>query len=79
MGNVNTTDPDAENYMDPATITFFKVYQGMMHIIPFVMTVINLAITDMNLNIDHWWIVSLVLFPGYALFNYMGSMGALGE
>jgi len=51
----------------------------MMHIIPFLMTVINLAITDMNLNIDHWWIVSLVLFPGYALFNYMGSMGALGE
>lgn len=42
------------------------------------MTVINIAITDMNLLISDWWIVSLVFFPGYTIANYIGSY-QLGE
>ena len=72
-----TADPPREP-LDDATIQFFKVYQGVMHIIPLVMTVINIMITDMNLLIDHWWIVSIFFFPCYTLFNYIGAY-QLGE
>lgn len=49
-----------------------------MHIIPWLMTVINIAITDMNLHLEHWKIVSAFWFPCYTVFNYIGSY-QLGE
>jgi len=42
------------------------------------MTAINIAITDMNLHLPHWWIVSAVFCPAYAFFNYIGGY-QLGE
>jgi len=56
------------------TITFLKWYQGLLHFIPLVSTVINLGITDMTLNKRHWWIAVLTLCPGYMIANLWGSM-----
>ena len=74
-------DPDADpprEALDDKTANFFLVYQGVMHIIPFVSTAINVAITDMNLEIGDWWIVSMFFFPCYTIANYIGSY-KLGE
>jgi len=51
-----------------------KWYQGLLHFIPLVSTVINLAITDMTLNKRHWWIAVITVCPCYMIANLWGSM-----
>ena len=51
-----------------------KIYYGIIHVLPFVSTVINLAITDMALNKAHWWIAVIVMCPCYLLFNLWASL-----
>jgi len=58
--------------------TFLIVYQSPLHSIPWVSTVVNLAITDMTLNKRHWWIAVLTLCPGYMIANIWGSL-SLGQ
>jgi hypothetical protein len=58
-----------EDYMH-----YIKVYYTIIHFVPFITTVINLAITDMALNKRHWWIAVITLFPFYMLCNLWASM-----
>jgi len=53
---------------------YAELYHSTLHLVPFVSTVINLAITDMALNKRHWWIAVITMCPGYMVFNLWGSM-----
>merc|ERR1711998_707969 len=55
-----------------ATMEFMRWYQALLHLIPWVSTVINLAITDMALCKDHWWIAVVTMCPFYSIFNLWG-------
>ena len=46
----------------------------MIHAIPFITTVLDLALTDLALEKSHWWISFITLFPTYMVFNWYGSM-----
>ena len=52
---------------------FFEWYYALLHSIPFLSLLINIAITDMTIEIKHWWIAVLVLCPAYMLFNLTGG------
>jgi hypothetical protein len=65
---------DSEKEKMKAVATFMYWYQALLHLIPWVSTVINLAITDMALNKDHWWIAIITMCPFYCLANLWGSM-----
>jgi len=65
-------------------ISHIKLYYTIIHIVPFIATVINLAITDMALNKSHWWIAVITLCPCYMLLNMwasltIGTLNAKGE
>jgi len=45
-----------------------------MHTLPGVCVTINIIFTDMSLDAKHWWICFLTVLPGYAVFNYIGSI-----
>lgn len=53
---------------------FAAWYQGLLHLIPWVTTVAELAMTDIALEKTHWKIMVLVMFPVYALANCFGSL-----
>lgn len=50
-----------------------RMYQALVHILPMVTTVTELAFTDMALEKRHWWIMVLVMCPFYMLANLWGS------
>lgn len=49
-------------------------YQSMLHIMPFVCTLSNILLTDMSIEMSHWWISVVVMFPCYTICNYIGAM-----
>lgn len=55
-------------------ITFLIWYQGLIHAIPFITTVLDLWMTDMALEKSHWWISMITMFPCYMIPNWIGSM-----
>ena len=61
--------------MEPsAELTFFLWYNGIIHAIPFITTVVDLWMTDMALEKSHWWISFITFFPCYMIQNWIGSM-----
>jgi len=50
------------------------MYGAIIHGIPFLTNVIDLALTDMALEKRHWWIQFLVVFPFYMVANWIVSM-----
>lgn len=41
---------------------------------PLICTGMNIAFTDMSLEIKHWWISFLISTPLYMIFNWVGSL-----
>lgn len=74
VANAKKTGKEADIKTAEHTRTFMYWYQALLHAIPWISTVINLAITDMALNKSHWWIAVVALCPGYMLTNLWGSM-----
>lgn len=54
-------------------VTFVKWYQGLIHVVPLVTTVSDLALTDMALEKSHWWIPAVALCPAYMICDYYGA------
>lgn len=66
----------------PFTYVRFAVI--VSHLIPFVTTVSDLAMTDMALEKSHWWMTTLIACPFYMLANWffsfrIGSYGIAGD
>jgi len=55
-------------------VTFFLWYNGIIHAVPFLTTIIDLGLTDMALEKSHWWIAFITMFPCYMIPNWIGSM-----
>ena len=55
-------------------MTFGLWYQGLLHFIPMLTTVLNLWMTDMALERSHWWMSVITMFPIYMGFNWYGAM-----
>jgi len=55
-------------------VTFGLWYQGLMHAIPMITTILNLWMTDMAIERSHWWMSFITLFPVYMCFNWWGAM-----
>lgn len=53
--------------------TEIRIYQALVHFLPMLTTVTDLAFTDMALEKRHWWIMVLVMCPFYMLANLWGS------
>jgi len=64
-----------------AEVTFGLWYQGLIHSIPMITTVLNLWMTDMALEKSHWWMSFITIFPFYMLCNWWGAVnvGSLVE
>jgi len=45
-----------------------------MHTLPGICVIINIIFTDISLDAKHWWIAFLIMLPGYATFNFIGSI-----
>lgn len=60
-----------DNEMEKA---FLIWYQGLIHAIPMITTVLDLYMTDMALEKSHWWIAFLTMFPFYMICNWVGAM-----
>mgnify|MGYP006169900549 CR=1 FL=1 len=69
----NAKTPEAKKAAEDF-FSYMKIYYTIIHVLPFVSTVINLAVTDMALNKSHWWIAVLTLCPFYLVFNMWASL-----
>lgn len=49
-------------------------YQGLIHSVPMITTVLDLYMTDMALEKNHWWIAFVTIFPFYMIANWIGAM-----
>ena len=58
---------------EDAMAQFGLIYGAVIHAVPMITTIINLALTDMALEKSHWWITFITMFPFYMMFNYWGS------
>merc|ERR1712006_57366 len=47
--------------------------QGLLHAIPLLTTILELAMTDLALEKSHWKIVSFVLCPCYMISHFITS------
>lgn len=45
---------------DPSSAAVLKRYQAAIHFLPFVTTFINLLLTDLTIELDHWKLIMLV-------------------
>jgi len=59
---------------DDNTAAAMVWYQGLIHAIPMLTNIADLALTDMALEKKHWWIAFLTMFPFYMITNWIGSM-----
>lgn len=48
-------------------------YQILVHILPLLTTLINIAVTRIKPRKEHWYIMMLVFVPGYMIGNIIGA------